>query len=83
MRGTQFFTHFILLCIIFLLPDFFMSMERPTPLFWATKPLFFILMFYINFYYFIDRFFFNKKKRWIFRHSGNLVGISVNHGQTK
>ena len=66
MRGTQFFTHFILLCIIFLLPDFFMSMERPTPLFWATKPLFFILMFYINFYYFIDRYFFNKKKRWIF-----------------
>ena len=66
MRGTKFFTHFILLCIIFLLPDFFMSMERPTPLFWATKPLFFILMFYINFYYFIDRFFFNKKKRWIF-----------------
>ena len=66
MRGTQFFTHFILLCIIFLLPDFFMSMERPTPLFWATKPLFFILMIYINFYYFIDRYFFNKKKRWIF-----------------
>lgn len=66
MRGTQFFTHFILLCIIFLLPDFFMSMKHPGPLFWVTKPLFFILMFYINYYYFIDRFFFNKKKRWIF-----------------
>lgn len=66
IRGTNFITHLLILSIILLLPDLFLSIGRPQTIVAYTRPLFFIMMFYCNYYFLIDRFFFDKKKRWLY-----------------
>ena len=66
---NAFLVHFIFLCIIFILPEFLFSFTvgaKRAPLIFYYFPVLSIVIFYVNYFVLIDKFFFNKKKIWLF-----------------
>ena len=64
---VRFITHLIVLLTIFLLPDVLLSFgSRPVPRFVYLHSIGYILAFYVNYYLFIDKFLFNRKRVWLF-----------------
>ncbi len=64
---VRFITHLIVLLTIFLLPDVLLSFgTHPIPRFVYLHAIGYILVFYVNYYLFIDKFLFNRKKVWLF-----------------
>lgn len=72
---VRFITHLIVLFTIFLLPDVLLSFRHhPIPRFVYLHTVGYILAFYVNYYLFIDKFLFNRKKVWLF-FTVNLISI--------
>lgn len=64
---VRFITHLIVLLAIFLLPDVLLSFgSHPTPRFVYLHSIVYILAFYVNYYLFIDKLLFNRKRVWLF-----------------
>lgn len=73
---TKFITHFLCLCIIFILPEMLMGRNvpssEPVPWHMYIKAVFFVGVFYVNYYIIIDRYL--GKKYWVWKILGwNLL----------
>ncbi len=66
MQVVKFITHFLALSLLFILPEVLFSIGRPTRILAYLRPLIYLAVFYINYYFLIDRFLFEKRKRLIY-----------------
>ena len=66
MVVMKFVTHFIVLVIIFILPEVLLSWGRSMPKFVYVHTLGYILVFYLNYYLLIDRFLFKRNRKWLY-----------------
>lgn len=66
MKVARFATHLIVLIIVFVLPEVLMSWGRSMPKFVYVHTLGYILVFYINYFCFIDKFLFHNRRIWLY-----------------
>ncbi len=66
MMIVKFATHFIVLVIIFILPEVLISWGRTMPKFVYIHTLGYILAFYLNYYLLIDKLLFRRNRIWLY-----------------
>ncbi len=66
VKVMHFAIHFIVLAIIFIMPEVLMSWGRTIPKFVYVHTFGYILVFYVNYFLFIDRFLFKRDRLWLF-----------------
>ncbi|MDD2960906.1 MAG: histidine kinase [Muribaculaceae bacterium] len=68
LKWSRRITHFLILCILFFLPDVIFSLgNKPSLGFIYLKPLPYILAFYLNYYILVDKLFFQRRNKvWFF-----------------
>lgn len=58
--------HLVVLLMIFIGPELIFSIGRNVPKFMFLTPLCYIILFYLNYYWIMDKYMFTKKKVWIY-----------------
>lgn len=58
--------HLVVLLMIFIGPELVFSIGRNVPKLMFLTPLCYIILFYLNYYWIMDKYMFTKKKVWIY-----------------
>ncbi len=66
MQIMRFVIHLIMLVIVFVMPEVLFSIGRTMPKFVYVHTLGYILVFYVNYYLFIDKFLFRSNRVWLY-----------------
>ncbi len=77
IRWTKRISHLLILLVIFLGPELAFSLGHHMPKILYIGPACYIAVFYINYYYLINKFLFNSKKRWIYIAINLLILLCV------
>lgn len=66
VQGTRIISQLLILCILFFLPEVLFSIGKPNTWMTYLRPLPYVILFYLNYYYLVDKFFFRKNTRYLF-----------------
>ena len=66
IRWIKRISHLLILLIIFIGPELVFSIGRTMHKLMLLTPLCYIMLFYVNYYWLIDRYMFGKKKLWLY-----------------